>query len=480
MNNVDGFVCWYDLSESIRSSSLHHLHQNRCEKGVLTLLDWLLYVEGVEGKLRNEQLDEESEETTSQRRFWTPNVEVLEERPKWLENFEKLILIPGVCVHIINEVLQMPQPEHIAPYLEQKITTLEEDNIESLSSRIDINTLKIYLKRFNEKQSLKNKLNTELNDELNNNMIQSFYSMLPNFNNALDFSKNDHTSNVVLAGRMISSCIRNLLIIHFVNISSTRDTTNDTFFSIHASTEALIEERDIIIKQVLHTIALVDVCNREMHRLHVFSESAKKSILDYKNYDLAMLHSNAQNKKIKQLEDSVKHWQKVLHSHLSTDFLKSLRWFNSRVKRYMEVNGRSVELLTREILDYVMRSYGVISSAEKSEREFFKSQQRERLAFQTTFNQPLLNNLCEFEQLYFKCHTQQNKNVHLLILYFDDCYFERALSFYDSEHPSQAVKKPVVNKTKKKKQEESKHKEKVKMEYFDKFLSFQDMMRQRQ
>jgi hypothetical protein len=123
-------MSWYEVDETVKQSALNYVHKDRIENGMILCMEWLLYVERTEQRLKNEQLEEDAE-SGKQRRFWTANIEVLdEERPEWLRILEKSLLIPGFCMHMISEALQIPQIEKLHEFLSKSISQLEQTNQE--------------------------------------------------------------------------------------------------------------------------------------------------------------------------------------------------------------------------------------------------------------------------------------------------------------------------------------------------------------
>jgi hypothetical protein len=302
-----------------------------------------------------------------------------------LRLFEKLVLIPGSCVHIISNSLQIPQIEHLYSFLVATLNELVQGNQEIISARIDSSTISLFISRLREKHSgcIDSTKEQQIDKvhQLANHMSEIFFMKADQ--GEFGPSSGDYSSNIIIAGRMVAGCIRNLLIIYLIHINSSRGTTNKTSYTIHTNVDPLIEEREVIARHIQYTIALVDIIQREQHILNLHEEQIEQVANEFQNFDIIEAYLSKDgplmNKK-QQLESSVKHWQRNLHPHLSLQFLKTYKWFNARVKRYMEMNGQSIEILIKDTFDTIMKVYGVIQASDRNEREIIKLEQDEQKA----------------------------------------------------------------------------------------------------
>jgi hypothetical protein len=277
-------------------------------------------------------------------------------------------------------------------------------------------------------------------DQLISRIVGSYYTD----------SASEHASDIIIAGRMIAGCIRNLLIMHLVHLSSSRGTSNKTSFSMNTTIDPLFEERDLVLKHVVHTIALVDIIQRQMNQFAQHEELIQKAAYEYRNYDLTQLNladDAPLMKKKFELQTSIKHWQRTLHDHLSLPFLKTYKWFNARVKRYMEINGQSIELLIKDTLDSIMKVYGIVQTSDRNEREYVTKQQEEQNAIKMWLESMDIQPERTFRAICTKTTSEQDSIAQ--VLFFDQHLFTEMKSKYEA-----TTQKKTVKKGKKKKEEQ--------------------------
>lgn len=77
---------WCRVDDEVKRSCLKHIHYERITNGLILCMEWLLYIERTEQRLKNEQMEEDVD-IGRQKRFWSAEVEILdEERPQWYLN----------------------------------------------------------------------------------------------------------------------------------------------------------------------------------------------------------------------------------------------------------------------------------------------------------------------------------------------------------------------------------------------------------
>lgn len=149
--------------------------------------------------------------------------------------------------------------------------------------------------------------------------------------------------NLLLAGRMVSGCIRNLLIIRIISLEK-------------KEVEAQFPEEKIIMQFIKYTIALADILQREKCFMRLQLSKIKETQTKLKNPTFNHMSTQPLVEKYVQITENIAAWEQKFQAHLS-NFYSTYKWFNSKVKRTMEANGVSIESLVKETLDQMVTAH---------------------------------------------------------------------------------------------------------------------------
>lgn len=167
------------------------------EVSMVFTLNWLLYIESIQNDLK-------MEETLEKRKFWSPQVDLVFDRPSWLQKFDECILIPGYLQSILIDLTSKPRDLH--KFLEDSLLFLQENKTENFSSRIDQTMLANYIKKAERSKK---------GDPI----------ALPEIHagNEQDF---------VTASRIVSGCVRNLLVFKLLKRTLPEEREIDRFLKV--------------------------------------------------------------------------------------------------------------------------------------------------------------------------------------------------------------------------------------------------------
>ena len=133
-------------------------------------------------------------------------------------------------------------------------------------------------------------------------------------------------------------------------------------------------EYKILLKQILHTVSLIDIIER--------GKKAPTSTAKYENYkNIALrdfMKERAQAETAKHKATIEQPLEKLLHQILYDSLLSSYLYLNKQVRRQMELHGygsSGIEIFTRDVIWWIFKIYNSIKVMEKSEKEKIKQEQ---------------------------------------------------------------------------------------------------------
>ncbi|KAG2386468.1 hypothetical protein C9374_002212 [Naegleria lovaniensis] len=164
--------------------------------------------------------------------------------------------------------------------------------------------------------------------------------------------------DINIAKRLVSACIRNIMILYFIqNIFSSSRIETEEDESI-PSTNNFYKSKDyrVVIRQMLLVISLIDinVALRDMVK-----ETLQQEVQHHRSTVQQPL-------------------EKTLHQLVHEKLLSSYTYLNSQVKRQMELHGygsKGVDILTRDVLFWIFKIFNALKVMDKNEKEKIKQEQ---------------------------------------------------------------------------------------------------------
>lgn len=288
------------------------LKEQQTKFGCLFIFKWLVWIESIQNKIKNEEILEE----TKKKKFWNPTIDLMIERPSWLIHFEQNCLNFYFIDHILYILNELPLQEDLDIFMNVLLQEMKREKKENFSARIEISSIQNYV--------IKRNLQSDKE-------IEYFRLLKENVKN-----ENLKDEDILYSSRMISGCIRNFYIYRKLK-------ENGSF----------PEEKEII-KFIKLTISLIEVISSvEMEIKEKEHEILSFELLD--NNDLNFILINPKITELKDLKNNLKEWKVKLKDHLK-NFLKIYTWFNNFIKKLLESSGTTLELMNKTLFDFMLKN----------------------------------------------------------------------------------------------------------------------------
>lgn len=162
----------------------------------------------------------------------------------------------------------------------------------------------------------------------------------------------DSVLDVLLAARMISGCVRGLLLLQLIRMERSREqqlsrqgVQQDNVSEIQ---HTLLKEHDTIVQYMTYTVALVDIVRRERQNADHLQEQIMDQQMQFDNNTLNEIAVMPLVSQLAQIRHSVDKYQRLLHVHLA-QFMPAYRWLNAKVKRAMDSSGMPLSAIIKQV-----------------------------------------------------------------------------------------------------------------------------------
>ncbi|KAL9651806.1 hypothetical protein ABK040_014451 [Willaertia magna] len=257
--------------------------------------------------------------------------------------------------------------------------------------------------------------------------LQSFYSISNlNASNLQNLKENYNklfsitNKTIILAQRLIIGCVRNIIIIYFIQVIFTTNAINENetiLPTVTVSTEEKKitnkslqekeEEREGKIpfhqtkeflamnKQFEYTFCLIDKLKQEREDYFLFYKKEDKI---FNNVTINELYKKKNNLKLEQLKNNCLQSEKLLNVFINENLLKSYFYLNKLLRKNLELNGygnTSLELFIRDLLFFIFKYFNAFKLTNVNEKNKIKKVQNEMEEFmkkdKRQSNQSLMN-----------------------------------------------------------------------------------------
>lgn len=285
------------------------LKEEQIKFGCLFAFKWLVWIESIQNKIKNEEILEE----TKKKKFWNIQVDLMIERPKWLEDFENNCLNMYFIHEIILYLKEFPFPEQLEHFMFDLLNEMKREKKEIFSGRIEISSIQNYV----------SKKNLKFDQKI------EYFKMLKK-------KEKLQEEDYIYSSRIISGCIRNIYIYRKL-----KDNAN------------FPEEKEILkfIKLTLLFIEMIEDLKGQI-------EEKKEEILNFKlleNNNLNLVLLNPLIDELKNLRIELSEKQKKFKDFLK-EFLKIYSFFNNMIKKIFESSGTTLELMNKTLFDQMLKT----------------------------------------------------------------------------------------------------------------------------
>lgn len=364
---------------------LRHLHLYHACHASLIGIQWLRYLEATDKILRKDL----------QTAWFDAQAELsVEDRPVWLRKLELALLVPGASTFFVSYTTQQPLLSHVVVYLDQATA---DENIQ-FSSRLESSYVRQqFLKKLcdtfvpagkrkisltkEQKQAERDAeiqqfltiLRTDpeqakavakwkyvhLGQEMYANVLRTYWK--DGFETSQLQDLNENEQDLILAGRLVAGCLRNVIITHM--LYGVKEEKRKV--ELEAQEE---QEMKQVMQYLTWTIVLVNILQREKQRLKDLEIMIRTN--NYGNEDdIEKLVQHPLLKQYQECQQGIPSWEKQLRSHLLT-VLMVFKASNAKLRKALDSSGMSIEQLLKESLEKILNFHLGVSTQKSKVKTF--------------------------------------------------------------------------------------------------------------
>jgi translation elongation factor EF-1beta len=115
----------------------------------------------------------------------------------------------------------------------------------------------------------------------------------------------------------------------------------------------------------MNTIALIHIIMNELEKRQEI-ESQLNQFKNVSNIKIYALLQNEKQLKLNELKDL--YYMQLLHQLLHDSFLLNLIWLNRKVKKVLEMNGYTIDSLTKDTIMFIFKYFDCVKMMDKNEK----------------------------------------------------------------------------------------------------------------